>query len=92
MVKLNQSIGQFCRATWLTPVSGRSGSRRYAVTKTVAPRGFRFTRDRLLEAAQELFAEHGVSGTSLQMIADRLGVNEELHRMLLDCSRRLFAA
>lgn len=29
----------------------------------------------VLEAAQGLFAEHGVSGTSLQMIADRLGVN-----------------
>lgn len=33
-------------------------------------------RARLLAAAMELFAEHGVSGTSLQMIADRLGVTK----------------
>ncbi|MEU4421488.1 helix-turn-helix domain-containing protein [Actinoplanes sp. NPDC024001] len=33
-------------------------------------------RDRVLSAALELFAEHGVSGTSLQMIADRLGVTK----------------
>ncbi|WP_395311047.1 helix-turn-helix domain-containing protein [Mycobacterium sp. AMU20-3851] len=31
------------------------------------------TRDRLLAAAAELFGEHGYAGTSLQMIADRLG-------------------
>jgi AcrR family transcriptional regulator len=47
---------------------------RYAVAKTMAPRGF--ARDRVLEAAQTLFTEHGVSGTTLQMIADRLGVNK----------------
>jgi len=39
-----------------------------------APRGQ--GRDRVLEAALELFAEHGVSGTSLQMIADRMGVTK----------------
>ncbi|WP_328467584.1 TetR/AcrR family transcriptional regulator [Actinoplanes sp. NBC_00393] len=33
-------------------------------------------RERVLAAALELFAEHGVSGTSLQMIADRLGVTK----------------
>lgn len=33
-------------------------------------------RERLLDAARELFVEHGVSGTSLQMIADRLGVTK----------------
>ncbi|MGU3498067.1 TetR/AcrR family transcriptional regulator [Mycobacterium sp. C31M] len=31
-------------------------------------------RDRVIGAAVELFAEHGVQGTSLQMIADRMGV------------------
>jgi AcrR family transcriptional regulator len=31
---------------------------------------------RVLTAALELFAEHGVSGTSLQMIADRIGVTK----------------
>ncbi|MDD7812375.1 TetR/AcrR family transcriptional regulator [Mycobacterium sp. CSUR Q5927] len=43
------------------------------MTKTVATRGF--ARDRVLDAARALFTEHGVSGTTLQMIADRLGVN-----------------
>ena len=31
---------------------------------------------RVLEAARTLFAEHGVAGTSLQMIADSLGVTK----------------
>lgn len=33
-------------------------------------------RDRVVEVAVELFAEHGVQGTSLQMIADRIGVGK----------------
>ena len=33
-------------------------------------------RQRVLDAAVDLFAENGVSGTSLQMIADRLGVTK----------------
>ena len=45
-----------------------------APTRTRAPRGQ--GRARLLEAAGELFAENGVSGTSLQSIADRLGVTK----------------
>lgn len=44
-----------------------------AVSKT-ANRGF--ARERVLDAALELFAKHGVHGTSLQMIADRLGVGK----------------
>lgn len=44
------------------------------VAKSVAPRGF--ARERVLEAALKLFAEYGVHGTSLQMIADRLGVSK----------------
>ncbi|BAL86961.1 putative TetR-family transcriptional regulator [Actinoplanes missouriensis 431] len=36
----------------------------------------RTARDRVVAAALELFAEHGVSGTSLQMIADRMGVTK----------------
>src|SRR3954447_11175606 len=39
-------------------------------------RSSRGARERVLEAALELFAEHGVSGTSLQMIADRIGVTK----------------
>lgn len=44
------------------------------MAKPVATRGF--ARERTLEAALELFSSHGVSGTSLQMIADRLGVTK----------------
>ena len=34
------------------------------------------TQRRVVAAAHELFAEHGISGTSLQMIADALGVTK----------------
>ncbi|PCC68701.1 transcriptional regulator, TetR family [Nannocystis exedens] len=34
------------------------------------------TRSRLLDTALKLFCEHGVEGTSLQMIADELGVTK----------------
>jgi len=44
------------------------------MAKPVATRGF--ARERTLEAALALFSSHGVSGTSLQMIADRLGVTK----------------
>ncbi len=33
-------------------------------------------RERVLETAAELFAQHGVRGTSLRMIADRIGVGK----------------
>src|SRR3954465_1367588 len=39
-------------------------------------RSGRGARERVLVAALELFGEHGVSGTSLQMIADRIGVTK----------------
>ena len=44
------------------------------MAKPTAPRGF--ARDRVLHAAVALFAENGVHGTSLQMIADRIGVGK----------------
>jgi AcrR family transcriptional regulator len=44
------------------------------LAKPMAPRGL--ARGRVLEAAVALFAEHGVHGTSLQMIADRVGVSK----------------
>lgn len=44
------------------------------LAKTTSPRGQ--ARERLLQAALALFTEYGVSGTSLQMIADRLGVGK----------------
>ena len=34
------------------------------------------TRTRLLDTALKLFSEHGMEGTSLQMIADELGVTK----------------
>jgi len=40
------------------------------------PRGHEGTRARLLATALRLFSEHGVEGTSLQMIADALGVTK----------------
>ena len=42
--------------------------------RTRTPRGQ--GRAKVLAAAGQLFAEHGVSGTSLQSIADRLGVTK----------------
>jgi AcrR family transcriptional regulator len=44
------------------------------VAKPVSPRGL--ARERVLAAALALFAEHGVHGTSLKMIADRVGVSK----------------
>jgi AcrR family transcriptional regulator len=44
------------------------------MARPLGPRGQ--GRARVLGAALELFAEQGVSGTSLQMIADRLGVTK----------------
>ena len=41
-----------------------------------ARRASRGARERVIEAALDLFGEHGVSGTSLQMIADRIGVTK----------------
>jgi AcrR family transcriptional regulator len=40
----------------------------------VAPRSAAKTR--IIDAALDLFAQHGVGGTSLQMIADRIGVTK----------------
>lgn len=44
------------------------------MAKPVAARGF--ARERVVEAALELFAQHGIRGTSIQMIATRLGVTK----------------
>ncbi|MGV0625923.1 TetR/AcrR family transcriptional regulator [Mycolicibacter minnesotensis] len=44
------------------------------MAKPVAPRGS--ARERVLQAALALFLEHSVGGTSMQMIADRLGVSK----------------
>ena len=44
------------------------------MAKPVSPRGL--ARERVLAAALALFAEHGVHGTSLKMIAERVGVSK----------------
>lgn len=44
------------------------------MARPVAARGE--ARQRVLDAALDLFAQHGISGTSLQMIADHLGVTK----------------
>jgi AcrR family transcriptional regulator len=45
-----------------------------SMARPVAARGE--ARQRVLDAALELFAQHGISGTSLQMIADHIGVTK----------------
>jgi AcrR family transcriptional regulator len=49
----------------LAPTSGPLGSAAYTAAQT-----------RIIEAALVLFAEHGIGGTSLQMIADAIGVTK----------------
>jgi AcrR family transcriptional regulator len=41
-----------------------------------AASGYRAAQQRIVDAAVPLFAEHGVGGTSLQMIADAIGVTK----------------
>ena len=47
-----------------------------ATTSLLRPATYSVTQTRTIEAALVLFAEHGISGTSLQMIADALGVTK----------------
>jgi AcrR family transcriptional regulator len=60
-------IGKGCRTLRLLDEEARM---------TAGPAGETDTRTRLLQAALGLFTEHGVEGTSLQMIADALGVTK----------------
>jgi AcrR family transcriptional regulator len=53
----------------LPVISGRSAIRFGSITRTAA-------QTRVLDAAFNLIARHGVSGTSLQMIADAIGVTK----------------
>src|SRR5262249_40185299 len=45
-------------------------------TGPVATASHSAAQTRIIEAALDLFAEHGIGGTSLQMIADALGVTK----------------
>ena len=53
----------------MTPLSTSRTSELQLVPLTAA-------QQRIVDAARELFGEHGVSGTSLQMIADAVGVTK----------------
>jgi AcrR family transcriptional regulator len=46
------------------------------VTTPLGSASYSAAQRRIIEAALGLFAEHGISGTSLQMIADALGVTK----------------
>ncbi len=50
------------------------------------------TRDKILIAAQELFAEHGLEGTSIRMIARRCGVTDPAVHYYFRSKRELFDA
>ena len=49
-------------------------SAKAAVTSPLGSISYTAAQTRIIEAAIDLFADHGVSGTSLQMIADAIGV------------------
>jgi AcrR family transcriptional regulator len=55
----------------VTPVGGG-----HAPTERLGADRYSATQRRTIDVAMELFAEHGVSGTSFQMIADALGVTK----------------
>jgi len=46
------------------------------VTTSLRPAAHTAAQNRIIDAALTLFAEHGISGTSLQMIADAIGVTK----------------
>lgn len=50
------------------------------------------TRDKILMAAQELFAEHGLEGTSIRMIARRCGVTDPAVHYYFRSKRELLEA
>jgi AcrR family transcriptional regulator len=58
----------------IRPIASGQGSTARAGGDMRGNRPAGTTRERLLAAALDLYAEHGVGGTSPQMIADRLGV------------------
>jgi len=55
---------------------GKPISREAALLTSRASAGTGPTRQRLIEVAIELFKQHSVAGTSLQMISDALGLTK----------------
>lgn len=51
-------------------------AKRHVAEHELRPVQHSAARTRVLDAALDLFAEHGVSGTSLQMIADAVGITK----------------
>jgi AcrR family transcriptional regulator len=49
---------------------------RVPAASSLVPVSYTAAQTRIIEAALVLFAEHGISGTSLQMIADAIGVTK----------------
>lgn len=66
------------RSAGSSAASGRGRWHRYpaAVAATLPDETYSAAQLRTINAAMELFGDHGVSGTSLQMIADSLGVTK----------------
>lgn len=58
-----------------SPTRAKDRSRAAARTPP-APIAYTAAQTRIIDAAVDLFAEHGIGGTSLQMIADALGVTK----------------
>src|SRR5262249_26279807 len=56
--------------------SGRRGRARRDCPSVLGPTSYTAAQSRVIEAALGLFAEHGIGGTSLQMIANALGVTK----------------
>ena len=52
------------------------GSRATTAIRPLGSASYSAAQLRIIDAALDLFAEHGVSGTSLQMIADAIGVTK----------------
>lgn len=52
------------------------GSRATTAIRPLGSASYSAAQLRIIDAALDLFAEHGVSGTSLQMIADAIGVSK----------------
>jgi AcrR family transcriptional regulator len=63
-----------------------------ASTKQVRPRNVKATKELLLSAAAEEFAEHGLAGARIDRIAERAGANKRLLYVYFGNKEQLFDA